>query len=201
MAIQDTDVISFAAATQSILQIGASDLPHIMKQELTREITEKTGSTPTAKPKQQKQSCLHMENLMPKHIWETLLNPQASYTTRLNKLKQFCDAVGLVHGNEPTYAHMTAIIYSAAHHQAETFDLNTAVALKCSNDLKTAIRSMTKRVKLPHYGKILVYPQNIEDFKAQYPDIYAKVFNDEDRATTKNYITCRLVEEVWARPN
>jgi len=100
----------------------------------------------------------------------------------------YAESIGLTNANEPTYAHMTSIMFTAHSMHRDCFEVDTSAALKCTKSLKEQIRMVAKRARMEHHGKVIVYPQCIEDFKSQYPDIYARAFNDDD--TQRSYSPC-----------
>ena len=168
--------------------------PPAMKQMLTRSVLLKV--TPGALPltpghtrggrTSPWQKCTSAEHLLPEKVWDVIEDPKQLYFTRLMTLAAWLLSVGLVHGDELSYVHMTNILWLASQKgiDEERLLIHGRDTLRISNDLKKAVRQHTKKVKLPHYGMISHYPANPEEFLQQYPDIFRRAYPEGD---AKNY--------------
>jgi hypothetical protein len=91
--------------------------------------------------------------------------------------------MGLVYGNEYTYAHISSVLTLAAKMKEPgdpTIELTDVYVL--SEKLKSNIRADRDRIKLPHYGEITMYPNTAEEFAKEHPTLYLSVFGDEGAA-------------------
>ena len=171
--------------------------PPAMKQMLTRSVLLKVtpGALPLSTGARGEghtrrtspwQKCTSAEHLLPERVWDVIEDPKQSYFTRLMSLAAWLLSVGLVHGDELSYVHMTNILWLASQKgiDEERLLIHGRDTLKISNDLKKAVRQHTKKVKLPHYGMISHYPANPEEFLQQYPDIFRRAYPEGD---AKNY--------------
>ena len=127
-----------------------------------------------------KQSCLNYHFIMPYGLWKTMLNPDTPEHVLIPEMKKHMQNIGLVFANEPTYVHIIAIMV-LCRMQCMVGN-NNVDAFNCKNvmdSLKKAIRLERKKVMLPHYREIKLYPSNAEDFKNNFPLIFARAFNDD----------------------
>ena len=127
-----------------------------------------------------KQSCLNYHLIMPYGLWKTMLNPDTPEHVLIPEMKKHMQNIGLVFANEPTYVHIIAIMV-LCRMQCMVGN-NNVDAFNCKNvmdSLKKAIRLERKKVFLPHYREIKLYPSNPDDFKNNFPLIFARAFNDD----------------------
>ena len=127
-----------------------------------------------------KQSCLNYRLIMPYGLWKTMLNPDTPEHVLIPEMKKHMQNIGLVFANEPTYVHIIAIMV-LCRMQCMVGN-NNVDAFNCKNvmdSLKKAIRLERKKVMLPHYREIKLYPSNPDDFKKTFPLIFARAFNDD----------------------
>ena len=127
-----------------------------------------------------KQSCLNYHFIMPNWLWKTMLNPDTPEHVLIPEMKKHMQNIGLVFANEPTYVHIIAIMVLCR--MQCMIGNNNVDAFNCKNvmeKLKKAIRLERKKLLLPHYREIKLYPSNAEDFKNNFPLIFARAFNDD----------------------
>ena len=168
--------------------------PPAMKQTLTRSVLLKIPScTLPLTPGHTRsgrtspwQKCTSAEHLLPEKVWDVIEDPKQSYFTRLMTVAAWLLSVGLVHGDELSYVHMTNILWLASQKglDGEKMLINGQDTLRITNDLKKTVRQHVRKVKLPHYGIISHYPANPEEFWQQYPDIFRRAYPEGD---AKNY--------------
>ena len=168
--------------------------PPAMKQTLTRSVVLKSSScTLPLTPGHTRsgrtspwQKCTSAEHLLPEKVWDVIEDAKQSYFTRLMTVAAWLLSVGLVHGDELSYVHMTNILWLASQKglDGEKMLINGQDTLRITNDLKKTVRQHTRKVKLPHYGIISHYPANPEEFLQLYPDIFRRAYPEGD---AKNY--------------
>ena len=169
--------------------------PPAMKQTLTRSVVLKSSSctlpltpvhTRSGRTTSPWQKCTSAEHLLPEKVWDVIEDPKQSYFTRVMTLAAWLLSVGLVHGDELSYVHMTNILWLASQKglDDERLLVHGRDTLRITHDLKRTVRQHTKKVKLPHYGIISHYPANPEEFLQLYPDIFRRAYPEGD---AKNY--------------
>ena len=184
--------------------------PPAMKQTLTRSVVLKSSScTLPLTPGHTRsgrtspwQKCTSAEHLLPEKVWDVIEDAKQSYFTRLMTVAAWLLSVGLVHGDELSYVHMTNILWLASQKgiDEEKLLIHGRDTLRITNDLKKTVRQHTRKVKLPHYGIISHYPANPEEFLQLYPDIFRRAYPEGD---AKNYpgasrIDAGLLEQLNA---
>ena len=138
------------------------------RKELTTAINlKRQGSTPQTASTVRKdgkhlwQSCMHYHKLLPKFIWEAMLpEKKATPTDVILKHVHHMLNLGLVYANETTYAHIALTIAMAMARVAgadqSTLHENDLYLL--AEELKKRVRLFRDKCKMPHYGRILVFP-------------------------------------------
>ena len=81
--------------------------------------------------------------------------------------------LGDVYKSEASLTYLNAVLITARMGENQDIhDLNSQTCLKRLNDIKSTIKSMRAKTNYPHTGKVSLYPDDIEEFKKQYPHIW-----------------------------
>ena len=121
--------------------------PPAMKQTLTRSVVLKSSSctlpltpvhTRSGRTTSPWQKCTSAEHLLPEKVWDVIEDAKQSYFTRLMTVAAWLLSVGLVHGDELSYVHMTNILWLASQKglDDERLLVHGRDTLRISNDLK-----------------------------------------------------------------
>ena len=121
--------------------------PPAMKQTLTRSVVLKSSSctlpltpvhTRSGRTTSPWQKCTSAEHLLPERVWDVIEDARQSYFTRLMAVAAWLLSVGLVHGDELSYVHMTNILWLASQKglDGEKMLINGQDTLRITNDLK-----------------------------------------------------------------
>ena len=124
-----------------------SVIPPAMKQTLTRSVVLKSSSctlpltpvhTRSGRTTSPWQKCTSAEHLLPERVWDVIEDARQSYFTRLMAVAAWLLSVGLVHGDELSYVHMTNILWLASQKglDGEKMLINGQDTLRITNDLK-----------------------------------------------------------------
>ena len=120
------------------------------------------------------QSCLHFHKLIETTLWSTLQGENVPCSTRLNAMILFAiNDLGLVHPNETTLVHMVAtFIMAGCRNPEHAFQMDAESSFSILRELKLGMRSLRSKVKSSHSGVITLYPKDVREFAARYPDVY-----------------------------
>eukprot|EP00973_Karenia_brevis_P090180 12401338-Karenia_brevis.AAC.1 len=179
LLIGEAPTVDTPVALALVTAIKKSEFPDHNKSVLTSSVYEKsTQSKPTAGHADKiVQTAPLIENIMPKWLWTLMLDPATPDNVLISSVKKFLESIGLVYANEKTYQHIVSIM--ALCRLMQTSDNQAVDVRSCYHAMTTLrdnIRLFRRKVKLPHYGTILVYPSTIEEFKKAYPAIYNRAY-------------------------
>ena len=121
------------------------------------------------------QTCSMFWAFVPMAMWELIANRMIAYETNLNMVCRFMERLGLVYASESTYVEIASALYLCANPRCQPSSIterDRSVMWSLKEDLKRVVRAFRGRTKLPHHGKILVYPTSPEDLQNTNPDLY-----------------------------
>eukprot|EP00973_Karenia_brevis_P053954 7493990-Karenia_brevis.AAC.1 len=180
------DKLSTAASLELLEAIKAAKLPSPVQAALLSTIIEKgkSGSSMADKADEKaaekcKQSCLNMCHIMPIWLWNVLTSPTTPDHELLPAMFRYMLSIGLVYAHEPTYVHIVSIMALCRLHTQPSQTIDPENCKKVGDELKTMIRTHRRKIKMPHYGQIRLYPKNMSDFQTQFPEVYARAFNSD----------------------
>ena len=162
-AIMMANPLSFPQGTQVIKLFNDDLLTQSMKQAFVRAVQAKCkrsadNSFLNAKQaKQKNQTMRHPENYFPVWLWNLVIDPSTSYHQLLMGMEKHIERLGLTNGNEPSYVNLLSSVL-LARMGPQCVSLSGSDFKKMSDDLKDMVKARTKKIRLPHYGDVIVYP-------------------------------------------
>ena len=172
--------LSFPQGTQVIKLFNDDLLTQSMKQAFVRAVQAKCKSSEKnhAKDKQKNQTMRHPENYFPVWLWNLVIEPSTSYHQLLMGMEKHIERLGLTNGNEPSYVNLLSSVL-LARMGPKCVSLPGSDFKQMSDDLKDMLKARTKKIRLPHYGDVIVYPPFPSDlaglgkghiYEIAYPD-------------------------------
>ena len=155
-----------------------------VRQDLTRAIHAKVVGTKANGFKNTtgswKQCCTSFEDIMPRFLWNTLLNNRSAYWEVVGSVSNHIEAIGLVYGSERTYVHITSLVFACRCKQAQGHtSIDVGDAMKFMSDLRDTVRKYWEAFKADKFSNFEHYPTSIDEFKIEFPDIYKDAFSDD----------------------
>ncbi len=186
--IATADALTYPQGTEIIKLLANPAVPGYMRTTLARAINSKCSGFKTNQSgvaKAAAQTCQNPENFLPIWVWDLIADKDSTYNKILSALELVFERLGLTSGNEPTYANTIAALLLARLGGDRAFQVSPDDALKMETDLKNLVRKRTKRVKLPHYGRVIAFPEFPDELLKDFPDVYRMVYPDLE-ANPKN---------------
>jgi hypothetical protein len=162
MASEATDIIKMIISCNDTVPASTgAKLARMLyaKVERSGQVTNHGHAKPTALM----QSCTHFHKMIPKWLWDCLMDPTSEYQTVLQKTGQFSNSIGIVSASSPTFVLMVTCILMAKHAGRQhtcpanapgMMVINGQEAYSVLNDLKTCVKMDNRRIRLPHHGQV-----------------------------------------------
>ena len=165
--------ISMVAATDMLSKVAAAGLPQQMQERLVTAIQEKVATPDTEQQQDQKerakekacnQSCGTFYHYLTEQEWSVLMG-EAEWAEKQRVVTNRCALLRLTNPTEPTSLLLLALLCVCSHKgPIQTLTIAPKQWLKMLDDLKTAIRSRSKR--LEHSG-LKSYPLDPKSLPAK----------------------------------
>ena len=156
--------IEMTEGTEMVNWVTAASIPYWMREQVLRAVQDKvladqTNQKEPAKGKRQPlQRNLHLFHYFTEEEWGVMRSETQGLNAKLQILKNRCQFIGLTCPTEPTYVLANVILHLAAHNgPPETFQIDTRKAFRVLRDVKTVIKSGSKKGQ--HSG-LEVYPSD-----------------------------------------
>jgi hypothetical protein len=184
MGAATAELVTPAKATEIFNLLFGSPFAMTQRSEIIAAVNANVGSPSSeggygaGSTRVKLQSCLTFHRILPKKLWTVLLDSRTPYNQKLQAVGKWCDLAGLVNANEPTYAHIVAVMALASQHDVHETDfrVDLAQSYQVGLDLKAFIKCFRKKVKLAHHGAIKVYPATAAELETLHLEIYQKIF-------------------------
>ena len=176
-------------ASDVIMDLRQAAVPDSFKSVLASAVHHKIISVSKAGLAAQKQHCEHMEAFVRTGQWETLYD-KSKWKEHVPSMGDLMERMGLSNADESTFQSAVSIICMARMEAANKNHVCSKAAYEMLQMLKRIVRRSTKKVRLPHYDKIKVYPTTPEALKTENPEIYRLVY--DDKAANLLPCTCPL---------
>lgn len=121
------------------------------------------------------QSCLNFHKLATKDLWATIKDETKPFSMRIDAIVCFIiNKLGMPWSNEATYVHIVAcFIMGGCRIHEDAFQISSNDAFSILHDLKSRVKLLRTKVRVPHSGTIGVYPQSVEEFEQKYQQAFA----------------------------
>jgi hypothetical protein len=175
---------SVEEATVLVKLLHAADLPASTKSSLAKCLNARVCGSggPVKKPKQEPQSCMFIHRFLPVWLWSLLAQPSATYHQVMLGVRSFARMLGLTSANEPTWLALASVVYIARLQALKGVQTLVAVSMqdvkKLTEDIKGWVKPSRRECKLPHWGRLLLYPNTPDELKAQDPDLWETAYAD-----------------------
>ena len=156
------------AATQIIKSIQNSHFRAAERKEIARAVHSKFSASAEAgypaaatnKSRQSLQSCSCIHRYIPAKVWEKVRDKSLTTQGKLLAALDFAfSGLGISNANETTLLNLLASTLLASCEIPDmVWQVNQADAFTMLHEMKAMAKAMCSRGKLPHHGKVLVYP-------------------------------------------
>jgi hypothetical protein len=219
-SFEEARMKALAAILEKIRSVGNVDTPEATEcfsvlldshflQGQRNQITEAvefirtgTGKKKTKTGHSFTQSCLGFHKLLTEDLWAQIQS--CDDLSLVSALAVHMQNLGLVFANEPTYCSIgctvaMARVLKAGEAAGNNYDINMIYSF--TEALKRFIRVDRDRIRLPHYGQIITFPDDPAALKAQWPQIYKRAFGEGDPAKSiiDPIVLSRVCEAVPCR--
>ena len=184
--VSEAPELTARQGTEIVMMLGNPALPASMRAAISRVVNMRVtgvGIKPgkgisSAAP----QSCLTIENYGNRKFWEVLCNPRSDPSRVLAMVAYTMERMGLVHADNGTWIAATATIIAAnAQATSNQLEFNPNDAYMLLQKLKKHVRCITKKVHLPHYGEVKVFPTTPDLLRDGFEHVYDLVYPDSVR--------------------
>jgi hypothetical protein len=186
-ALANSPPLDFAMATELMHRLVGTTFNSTQRSKISQAINANvmnqmlpTASGPSGNGRQALQSCIKFQHLMPTILWQFIQDRNKPLSARLATLCTFAqDKLGLISPNETTWVHIAAIfilLCSPTPEDAMKVDLGDGYVIL--RDLKAAMKMMRNRVKFPHQGVVLIYPNSPQELERDFPKVFQAAYEN-----------------------
>ncbi len=120
------------------------------------------------------QSCLSFHRLVKAVLWGIMRDETKSFSSRVDAMVRFMvNELGLSWPNETTLVHCVAtFIMAGCRSEDDAFLIEPNDAFTILRDLKSGIKNLRSKGGIPHWGRIIVYPNTLAEFESKFPDVF-----------------------------
>ena len=118
------------------------------------------------------QSCLYFHRYGPRTLWDLMGDNQVGMDKVIQEVGDLLGALGFVNLNEQSFVHVVAML-TLARHGNQNFRVQVSGCWQLLNQLKSYVRAIRGRVRMPHYNVHTAMPNYPAEFQAAHPGIFA----------------------------
>ena len=158
-----------------------AEIPTGFKNDIKRSIGAMVGSKSASghKDSQKLQSLPTSEDFLPEWLWDILADQNgATYYTKLFAMRKFLRSLGATNMKEASWQRLATIFYMASLKP----DINRGMDVDITSyetvlkDVKTHVKPAKKEIKMPWWGKLLMYPHTPEELQKDHRDVYDRAY-------------------------